>query len=79
MYQSIPLMELLNKMSELFCVESFPPTLSICANMLFVIGGYNQYEIELDTVRCEFIYWEVNVLNYCRVSCHIWQKILHLK
>lgn len=57
MYQSIPLMELLDKMCEIFCVESFPKTLSICANLLFALFGYNQYEIELDTVRCEYIYW----------------------
>lgn len=57
MYQSIPLMELVDKLSKLFCTPSFPPTLSFCANMLFVIAGYNQYEIELDTVRCEFVYF----------------------
>lgn len=49
MYQSIPLMNILDKLSEMFCVPSFPLTLSICANMLFVIAGYNSYEIELDT------------------------------
>lgn len=79
MYQSLPLMELVDKMSELFCVKSFPPTLSLCANILFVIAGYNQYEIELDTVRCEFVYLYCYVLSYYRVSYHIWQKIHHLK
>lgn len=49
MYQSIPLMNILDKLSEMFCTPSFPPTLSICANMIFVIAGYNTYEIELDT------------------------------
>ena len=51
MYQSFPLVTILDKMSELFCTESSPQTLSICANMLFVIAGYNEHEIELDTVR----------------------------
>lgn len=74
MYQSFPLMSILEKMSNLLCTESFKPTLEICSNMFLSIVGYNQYEVELEMVRYELELF-IN-LQRCYYLFNIFQSVL---